>query len=317
MLTKEQIENFHEYGYLVVEDILDSDTVLEPLLQEYEQLLSGLCEDWVACGALDVGKIGSSFEDKIRAAYLAGLDYFQPLDISLPPGDIEPDTPFHAGPAIFNLIISDRLLNVVEQLIGPEITSNPIQHVRIKPPSVELYSDEIRPHITHTDWHQDRAVTLDEADNTQMVTTWVAITDATVDNGCLQVIPGSHRDSMLRHCPSPQLSIPQTEFDVESAVALPVRAGGAILFHPQTIHGSLVNVTDSIRWSFDLRYNVTGHPTGRPMFPDFVVRSKKDPASVTVNAERWRVLWEEARASLAAEPPVVIHRWPEDSVYCA
>ncbi len=317
MLTSEQISDFYEFGYLVVEDIVDRTAILEPLLNDYESLLSDLCDSWVASGDLDAKKNCGSFEDKIRAAYCAGLDYFQPLDISLPPGDIDPDTPFHAGASIFNLITSDRLLDAIEQLIGPEITSNPIQHVRIKPPSVELDGDELRPHITYTDWHQDRAVTLSEADNTDMVTAWVAITDATVANGCLQVIPGSHRQSMLRHCPSPQLSIPKAEFDVESAVALPVASGGAILFHPQTIHSSLVNVTDTIRWSFDLRYNVTGQATGRPMFPDFVVRSKADPSSVTVNAERWRTLWEKARAKLAAEPPVVIHRWPEDSVYCA
>jgi len=317
MLSSKQISDFHEYGYLVVDNIVDRNTILAPLLKEYELLLSDLCDSWVAQGVLSAEKNCGSFEDKIRTAYCAGLDYFQPLDISLPPGDIELDTPFHAGAAIFNLITSDRLLNAVEQLIGAEITSNPIQHVRIKPPSVELAANEIRPHITYTDWHQDRAVTLSEADNTEMVTAWVAITDATVENGCLQVVPGSHRKSMLRHCPSPQLSIPKAQFDVDSAVALPVAAGGAILFHPQTIHSSLVNVTETIRWSFDLRYNVTGQATGRPMFPDFVVRSKADPSSVTVNAERWCKMWEEARATLAAEPPVVIHRWPEDSIYCA
>jgi len=317
MLTSEQISDFHDSGYLVVENIVDRSTIVEPVLSEYELLLSDLCDNWVANGLLDADKNCGSFEDKIRAAYHAGLDYFQPLDISLPPGDIEVDTPFHAGASIFNLITSHSLLDAVEQLIGAEITSNPIQHVRIKPPSVELDGDEIRPHITYTDWHQDRAVTLSEADTTDMVTAWVAITDATVENGCLQVIPGSHRKSMLQHCPSPQLSIPEAQFDVESAVALPVAAGGAVLFHPQTIHSSLVNVTDSIRWSFDLRYNVTGQATGRPMFPDFVVRSKADPASVTVNAERWCKLWQEARAKLAAETPVVIHRWPEDTVYCA
>ena len=314
-LTQEQLRDFHELGYLVVEGVVDN--VIEPLISEYDQLLSVLCSEWVASGELEPEACGRSFEDKIRAAYSQGLDYFQPLDISLPPGAIQPDTPFHAGPEVFGLITNKRLLNVVQQLIGPEVTSNPIQHVRIKPPAQELHVDEIRAHITVTDWHQDRAVTLDEADNTEMVTVWVAITDATVENGCLQVVPGSHRKPMLRHCPSPQLSIPSTEFDVESAVALPVNSGGVVLFHPQTIHSSLANVTDSIRWSFDLRYNVTGQATGRPMFPDFVVRSESDPASVTVDAERWRKMWEEARAALSAERPVVIHRWPEDPIYCA
>lgn len=317
MLTENQIHEFQESGYLVVENILDSESVLRPLHDEYDQLLSEICNTWVAQGRLPQNQNKGSFEDKIRAAYRAGLDYFQPLDISLPPGDIEADTPFHAGPGIFNVITDDCLLDIVEQLIGPEITSNPIQHVRIKPPSNELVEDELRAQITYTDWHQDRAVTLEEADNTEMVTVWLAITDATVENGCLQVIPGSHRKPMLRHCPSPQLSIPQAQFNAEDAIALPVRAGGAVLFHPQTIHSSLINVTDSIRWSFDLRYNVTGHPTGRPMFPEFVVRSRANPASVTVDARRWEQMWQEARTTLAAEKPVVIHRWPEDSIYCA
>jgi len=317
VLGKEQLDHYHEAGFLVIEDIVESDTVLKPLVAEYDELLSSLCRGWVADGLLDPAANTGTFEDKVLAAYRAGVDYFQPLDISLPPGDVTPDTPFHTGESIFNLITSSRLLDAVQQLIGPEITSNPIQHVRIKPPAHELTSDEIRAHITHTDWHQDRAVTLDEADNTEMVTVWVAITDATVENGCLQVIPGSHRKSMLRHCPSPQLSIPESQFDAADAVPLPVKAGGAILFHPQTIHSSLINHTQSIRWSFDLRYNVTGQASGRPMFPDFVVRSLVDPVSVTVDARRWQQMWEEARTALSNEPPVVIHRWDEDPVYCA
>ncbi len=317
MLTQEQLARFHDQGYLVVEDIVDKPLVLQPLINEYDQLMLSLCEAWVAEGLLGRDVLQGSFASRIRQAYAAGLDYFQPLDISLPPGEITPDVPFHAGPAVFQLITSDSLLDVVEQLIGPELTSNPIQHIRIKPPVNELSCDEVRAHITHTDWHQDRAVTLNEADNTTMVTVWLAISDATIANGCLQVIPGSHRQPMLRHCPSPQLSIPKTQFNVESAVALPVRAGGAVLFHPQTIHGSLINKTDDIRWSFDLRYNVTGQPTGRPMFPDFVVRSKLDPESVTVDADQWRAMWQNTRTRLAAEKPVVIHRWPEDPVYCA
>ena len=316
MLNARQLSEFNESGYLVVEDIVPAP-VLDAVLHEYDTLLNNLCLLWVKQGHLHEEVMQASFNDRIRAAYEAGLDYFQPLDISLPPGDIQSDTPFHAGPAIFELMTSERLLDVVEVLIGTEITSNPIQHVRIKPPATELSTDEIRPHIGHTDWHQDRAVTLAEADTTNMVTVWVAISDATIENGCLQAIPKSHRQPMLRHCPSPQLSIPQSEFALDTATPLPVKAGGAVLFHPQTIHSSLDNNSDSVRWSFDLRYNVTGEATGRPMFPEFVARSRKNPATVMANAQRWRTMWEDARASLAVEQPVVIHRWPEDPLYCA
>jgi len=269
MLTDKQLADFDRDGYLVIDNLLDIESFVTPVCDEYSAKLNELCEQWVAQGLLDSDCIGQSFERQIKETYAAGLDYFQPLDISLPPGDITTETPFHIGPAIFDLMTAPVLLDAVESLIGSELTSNPIQHVRIKPPAVSLDETEVRAHITQTDWHQDRAVTLDEADTTQMVTVWVAITDATVSNGCLQVIPGSHRGEMLHHCPYTQLGIPKNLFDAAKAKPLPVPAGGAVLFHPLTVHGSLENKTDGIRWSFDLRFNVTGQATGRPMFPDF------------------------------------------------
>jgi len=317
MLSDEQKASFDRDGFLVVDKLLDIDSTVAPVREEYATKLNELCQRWVNEGVLDAACLNTSFEEQIKATYAAGLDYFQPLDISLPPGDISNDTPFHFGPAIFNLMTAPELLDAAESLIGPELTSNPIQHVRIKPPAVSLDDHEDRPHITSTDWHQDRAVTLDEADATQMVTIWVAITDATVNNGCLQVIPGSHRGEMLHHCPTPQLGIPQQLFKSAQAKALPIPAGGAILFHPLTVHGSLENKSDEIRWSFDLRFNVTGQPTGRPMFPDFIARSVKDPSLELHDATRYRELWEQTRAELAVDQPVTIHRWPADAPPCA
>lgn len=317
MLTPEQVTHFDKHGYVVVENILDKATVLDPLKKEYDQLLTDLCKTWAEQGKLTPDCHEKSFESKLLRVYRAGLDYFQPLDISLPPGDITSDIPFHAGSAIFDVITNSNLLDKVESIIGSEITSNPIQHVRIKPPVPELAPNELRPHITKTDWHQDRAVTLQEADATRMVTTWLAISEATVENGCLEVIPGSHKSDMKQHCPQPQLGIPAKFIDLQAAVALPVPAGGAVFFHPLTIHGSLENKTQGFRWSFDLRYNVTGDPTGRSFFPEFIARSKVDPDSVLTDSTKWRQLWEQARSRLASENPVQIHRWPADSVHCA
>lgn len=317
MLSQDQLRDFEENGFLVVEDLIDRTTVLDPLIAEYEELLSELRAAWIADGRLDPTAPSSTFQELIISAYKAGLDYFQPMDISLPPGEIAPDLPFHAGPAVFKMMTDTRLLDSVEAIIGSEITSNPIQHVRIKPPSTILDDTEIRAHITSTDWHQDRAVTLEEADRTRMVTCWLAVTDATVENGCLRVVRGSHRGEMMPHCPNPQLGIPEEFIDNEAAVPLPVKAGGGILFHPLTIHGSLPNTTSQVRWSFDLRYNVTGDPTGRPMFPDFIARSRGAPASELRDSNEWRRLWEAARARLSNDAPVQIHRWSADAAPCA
>ena len=318
MLAQQQIKDFERNGYLVVDELVPVQTVLNPLIAEYTDRLRLLCRRWAQDKKLPLASASGDFSQMIMACVNAGIDYFQPLDISLPPGAIQAHTPFHAGPAVFDLMTNPDLLDAVESLLGAELTSNPIQHVRIKPPLKSLTGEDVRPHIVATDWHQDRGVTLEEADETRMVTVWVAVTEATEKNGCLQVIPGSHKNPMLAHCPGKgQLHIPQSQFDAESAVALPVPAGGGVLFHPNTIHGSLSNNSQEIRWSFDLRYNVTGDSTGRDFFPSFVARSRAAPDTELRLAHTWRQMWEDTRDNLSNDAPVQIHRWEAGSEVCA
>lgn len=308
MLDTKQIEHFRNHGYLVVENVLD-DTLLQSIRAEYTTLLDTLIAGW------GMPLEGATFAEKVSAAYEAGHEWFQPMDISLPGGRIEADTPMHFGPAVFDMVTAPRLLDMVEDLIGPEITSNPIQHVRIKPPERVLDKDEVRGHVGGTDWHQDRAVALEEADQTDMVTVWLAITDATVENGCLQVV--ANETELLPHCPQRQTSIADGFIDKSKAKPLPVKAGGAVLFHPMTPHASLPNISDGIRWSFDLRFNKTGQPTGRSHFPDFVARSRKAPDTELRDWKKWKAMWEDARAELARAPHIDIHRWSSDAPVCA
>ncbi|MDJ0628165.1 MAG: phytanoyl-CoA dioxygenase family protein [Rhodobacter sp.] len=313
MLTRDQIDEFQTRGYLVLDDVLD-EGILGPVRAEYEDLLNGLYAGWRAEGRVGA-PVTADFWGRLLTAYRAGCDWFQPMDISLPGDRIALDTPFHFGPAVFGMLTAPRLLDLVEDLIGPEITSNPIQHVRIKPPSADLHSDEIRAHVTATDWHQDRGVTHEEADETEMVTVWIAMTDATAENGCLQVLPRT--PAMLPHCPKVQTAIADDFVDEAQAIPLPVAAGGVVILHPMTPHSSLPNRTDGFRWSFDLRYNVTGQPTGRAHFPDFVARSRAAPETILRDWRIWKKMWEKARARCAVAPHVAIHRWTSDAPYCA
>lgn len=317
MLSADQVRSFNRDGYLVVEDVLDQVGVLDPVRREYEALLDGLYDGWFAEGRVAVPPEELDFWGKLLAGYAVGCDWFQPMDISLPGDRIRADTPMHFGPAVFDMLTAPRLLDMVECLIGPEITSNPIQHVRIKPPAVGLREGELRAHIMATDWHQDRAVALAEADETQMVTVWLAVTDATVANGCLQVLPKLPDQEILPHCPQKQTAIAPGYVEADRAVPLPVRSGGAVIFHPLTPHGSLDNTTDEFRWSFDIRFNVTGQPTGRAHFPEFVARSRSAPESELKDWRDWRSMWEAARARLAAVPHIDIHRWKSDAPVCA
>ena len=318
ILSQAQLSQFDEDGFLVAEDLLDQELDVAPVVAEYEALLDDLCAGWVDEGRLEGTFAALPFEQRIVNVYQAGLQYTQPLDIALPDGEIRADTPIHLGPAVFDLMRSPRLLDAMESFIGAEIYSNPIQDVRIKPPlSLVDAADHANSMLAKTFWHQDQGVTMPEADETNMITAWVAITDATAENGCLQVIPGSHRGEMVTHCPGKQTGIPDHLIDEDLARPVPVRGGGVIFFHPYTKHASLNNLSDSFRWSFDLRYNPIGEPAGRPFFPRFVARSQAYPESELRDVRAWAASWYAARRSLAIDGSVTLHRWDADAPVCA
>lgn len=311
MLTEAQTAQFNQNGYLAVEGVVGPE-VLDPVRAEYAAILDDLIDGWGLAEEL----ADTDFATRIIETYARGLDWFQPMDISLPGDRITADTPIHAGPAVFDLLTAPRLLDLVECLIGPEITSNPIQHVRIKPPSAGLRPDEVRAHVGATAWHQDRGVAHAEADDTDMITVWIAVTDATEDNGCLQVFPHA-AEELLPHCPQKQTTIAPGYLDTSRAVPVPVGAGGVVILDPMTPHASLPNRSDGIRWSFDLRYNRTGQPTGRAHFPAFVARSRREPETVLTDWRRWQAMWDTARAELANDAHIDIHRWRSDAPVCA
>lgn len=315
MLTQGDIERFHEEGYLVVENLLD-EAALSAIRKEYTNLMDQLYGRWQRQGKVPPLGTEAGFWDKLDRCYRGGFDWYQPFDISLPHDGITVDTPMHFGPAVFAMATNGNILDCVEALIGPEISSNPIQHVRIKPPQSAVDASESRAHVVATDWHQDQGVTLEEADGTTFVTVWLAITDATVENGCLQVAPGRYR-GMLPHCLKSQVGIADAYRPRETAVPAPVKAGGAVLFHPLTPHGSLANTSQGYRWSFDLRYHVTGQPSGRSHFPEFVARSRQRPGTELKDWRAWKAMWEDTRHRLAHTDHIPQHRWGNDAPYCA
>lgn len=93
---------------------------------------------------------------------------------------------------------------------------------------------------------------------------WLAIDDATVDNGCLEVIPGSHRGgNLLDHemNSSPDLSLPlqlkADQFDASRAVPITLEAGQVSFHDVFLVHGSAPNRSDSPRRGMTLRYMPT------------------------------------------------------------
>jgi ectoine hydroxylase-related dioxygenase (phytanoyl-CoA dioxygenase family) len=169
-------------------------------------------------------------------------------------------------------------------------------------------------------WHQDQGVATPEQDEVPVLTVWLAITDATEENGCLCVVPKSHTQGLTTHCPGSGpdggLQIPQKLIRLE-AIPVPLKRGGALFMHRRTIHASLENKSDDIRWSFDLRYQPVGMPTGRPAFPGFVARSRVHPQSELRDWREWARLWSDARERLAQDAPPKFNRWSAEAEACA
>jgi phytanoyl-CoA hydroxylase len=321
VLSNAQVRFFREEGYLVAEDVLDVERDLRPVVDEYASLLDRMAAQWNAEGKLPSTYAELPFAERWTKIIASGQADYRPFDISLTLGDVQEDSPIHLGPAVFNLLRSRRLLDAVESLIGSEILSNPVQHVRIKPPERLLQDGQRSSLVGATDWHQDQGVVLDEADATEILTVWLPVFDATLENGCLRLEPRSHREDLVPHCTGPGgragLHIPDELLRKDRIIPVPVQRGGVLFMHRRTKHASLPNVSDTIRWSFDLRYNPIGQPTGRPMFPSWVARSRAHPETELWDPTEWARLWLASRDRLAGKGKQVTNRWGLEPPVCA
>ena len=202
-LTTAQLEQFDEEGYLVVAGLIDPAAVLDPLLREYEGVLDRLARQLHAAGHITDPFSHLPFGERfIQIERETNETNAQSFDFSLPQGGVRPDTPMWLGPAVFRALIHPPLLDAVQSVIGGEIYSNPVQHVRIKSPERLGARDEStgRPKLGATNWHQDNGVVLPVADDSDILTVWFSLADACEEHGCLQVIPRSHRSGLLVHC---------------------------------------------------------------------------------------------------------------------
>ncbi len=131
------------------------------------------------------------------------------------------------------------LAGVCADLIGPEVRLYWEQAVYKQPHSAEPVL-----------WHQDNGYTYVEPQS--YVTCWIAITDATPDNGCISVIPGAHRDGTLEHRHTPIGEECWGDWDL--AVDVPVSAGDVVVFTSLTPHATRRNLTDEVRKAYIVQY---------------------------------------------------------------
>jgi hypothetical protein len=151
-----------------------------------------------------------------------------------------PDDPFWV-----RLVSDDRLLDIAEQFIGPDIALF-ASHYISKPP----FSGQ------PVHWHQDGAYWPLEP--MEVVTLWLAVDDSTPENGCMRVIPATHNLPLqpMQTAVGGVLDgeVPVEFVDETKAVDLVLKAGDVSVHNPQIVHGSNANTSPRRRCGLTIRY---------------------------------------------------------------
>lgn len=159
-------------------------------------------------------------------------------------------------PWAYRLASHRAVLDAVESLIGPEILIDG-NLVFYKPPHDAGYAS----------WHQDSVYSGWHL--TPSVSAWIALTASEPANGCMRVVPGSHKQGVLEHdnVHDPNLLNKRGErlrmdVDESQAVDVMLRPGEMSLHHTNIVHGSNPNTSDGPRIGFIVRF-VTNLSTNR------------------------------------------------------
>lgn len=116
-----------------------------------------------------------------------------------------------------------------------------------------MFMNKPAEHGTVLPWHQDVGTGWG-LDRNPIITIWTALDDATIDNGCMQIVPGSHRLGVL----NPKHYVSESDraryAQEQDIVDLEVAAGETILLHNFLLHRSGINRTSSPRRALSVAY---------------------------------------------------------------
>ncbi len=160
--------------------------------------------------------------------------------------------------AFRNVTGSDKILDIVEKLIGSEIYYH----------SSKLFFKAARGG-RRKPWHQDWAYW--DNMNQRQVTVWMAIDEATRENGCIEVIPGSHKNGLIKHHHGEDFMIEEDGIDSGQIIYAVMKPGDVLFFDVLTLHASAANHSDKGRLCCIIDYDSepkpenSKHGTERPL----------------------------------------------------
>ena len=120
-------------------------------------------------------------------------------------------------------------------------------------------------------------------DPPELCSAWIALDDATEENGCMRLIPGSHHWGLLEHQHLADYQVDEEALDRSREVSVPLEAGGALLFHSRLLHATSPNRSDRSRRAMIFSYmsarsRYTGPSSSRPHY--LLVHGREYPDAV-------------------------------------
>ncbi len=219
LVTDEQARSYNERGFFLLENALDCETVAR---------VTAAIDPFEARG-----------EEALRS--LPGKRMF----IAEADGITFTTHLVKLSPVLREFSASRLFVGLCCDLIGPDVRLYWDQAVYKKPEYPKPFP-----------WHQDNGYTYIEPQ--AYLTCWIALTDATIENGCPWVVPAGHLRGTLAHRLSKLGYVCREEDDGSEATPIEARAGSIVVFSSLTPHRTGPNTTKAVRKTYILQYAPDG-----------------------------------------------------------
>ncbi|MBV9865660.1 MAG: phytanoyl-CoA dioxygenase family protein [Abitibacteriaceae bacterium] len=264
-LSQEQIQQYWRDGYLSFPDVLTTDEI-----EQAKTALSELVQR--VANSTEVDKRGSFW---IMPGTEFGVQFepgYSPQDAS--DGDVELKVRklmwyCDQHPHLSYLSAHHpRICGVIESLLG----AGPLMFqdmALIKPPFIG----------SEKPWHQDDAyfsvVPLDA-----VCGVWIALDEATVENGCMHVLPGGHKVGPRKHFHGRDCEIVEDRLNPALAVPVELPPGGAMFFHGLLPHQTPPNSSSARRRALQFHYRAaTSQIVPKEQYDSIFIEADGTPAS--------------------------------------
>ncbi len=219
------IQHFRDHGFLVVEDAFTAAEI-KAAIDGMVDLITGKQPDFT--GIMYEAAVRDQIDNiapEDRQDYVRKISWFVEFDERL--------KALCEHPAL--LAVLKRMLNAEPDLFQDMGLIKPPKIGREKP------------------WHQDFAY-FNLPQGTPVVGVWIALDEALIENGCMHVIPGTHREGPIVHFQRRDWQICDTDVQVNRCVAVPLRPGSCLFFDGLLHHGTPPSQSDKRRRAVQYHY---------------------------------------------------------------